>query len=138
MVDHLAALFPGEIAVFHLAHVQHRVFEKAGTVRLHRAHMVGVLVGDQNMPDGLGVDAQPAHLLLQTLIVVARVDHDGGVALAVKEDVGHPLPHAGHMLVDPAGIQRFEYLLAAIHPAHFLLLEFRRLFGHCTCPSRCY
>ena len=57
-------------------------------------------------------------------VVVARIDHNGRIAFAVEEDVGHPLPHAGHMVVDPAGIQRLEVFLAAVHFAHFFFLKF--------------
>ena len=126
MIDDLAAGFAGQILVLCLAYVQRGVPEQTGTVGLHRTHVVGVLMGNENVADGLGVDAQPAHFLRQPVIVVPGIDHDGGIALPVKEDVGHPLPHTGHILVDPTGIQRLEDLLAAIHPAHFLSLELCR------------
>ena len=126
MIDDLAAGLAGQILVLCLAYVQRGVPEQTGTVGLHRTHVVGVLMGNENVVDGLGVDAQPAHFLRQPVIVVPGVDHDGGVALPVKEDVGHPLPHTGHIFVDPTGIQRLEDLLAAIHFAHFFLLELGR------------
>ena len=87
-------------------------------------------MGDENMADAAGVDAQPAHFFFQTVVVIARVDHQRGVALAVKEDIRHPLPHAGDVLVYPAGVQGLEDLLAAVHLAHFFFLKFRCLFGH--------
>ena len=119
VVDHLAAHLAGEIFVLDLADIELRVTEKAGAVRLHRADMVGVLMGDEDMADGLRVDAEPAHLFLKTVIVVARVDHDGRLALAVEKDVRHPFAHAGDMLIDPAGIERLEDFLAAVHLAFF-------------------
>ena len=88
--------------------------------------MVGVLMSDEDVPDGLRVDAQPAHFFCQPVVVVPGIDHDGGVALAVEEDVRHPLPHAGHMLVHPAGVQGLEDLLAVVHLAHFLFLKLGR------------
>ena len=130
VVDHLAAHLAGEIFVLDLADIELRVPEKAGAVRLHRADMVGVLMGDEDMADGLRVDAEPAHLFLKTVIVVARVDHDGRLALAVEKDVRHPFAHAGDMFIDPAGVQRLEDLLAAVHLAHFLFLKFGSLLGH--------
>ena len=57
--------------------------------------------------------------------MIPGVDHDGSIALPIKEDIRRPFPDAGDMLVDPAGIQRLEDLLAPVHPAHFLLLKFR-------------
>lgn len=89
-------------------------------------------MGDEDVPDALGIDAQPAHFFFQTVVVIARVDHERGVALAVEEDIRHPLPHAGHMLVHPAGIQGLEDFFAPVHPAHFFFLEFGRLFGHAS------
>ena len=130
MIDDLPAHLAGQVPVLGLAHIQRGVPEQAGAVGLHRAHMVGVLVGDQDVADGRRVDAQPAHLLRQRVIVVPRVDHDGSIALPVKEDVGHPLPDTGHIFVDPAGVQRLEDLLAPVHFAHFLLLELGRFLGH--------
>ena len=64
-------------------------------------------------------------LSVQPVVVIPGVDHDGNIALPIKEDVRHPLPDAGNILVDPAGIQRLEDLLAPVHPAQFLLLKFR-------------
>ena len=40
---------------------QLRVPEQSRAVGFHRAHVVGVLMGDENVADGLWVDAQPAH-----------------------------------------------------------------------------
>ena len=88
--------------------------------------MVGVLMSDEDVPDGLRVDAQPVHFFCQPVVVVPGIDHDGGVALAVEENVRHPLPHAGHALIHPASVQRLEYFLAAVHLAHFSFLKFGR------------
>ena len=128
MINHLAASLSGEIAVFNLTDVQLRVPEQTGAVRFHRAYMVGVLMGDENVPDGCRVNAQPAHLFRQTVVIVACVEHDSGVTLAVEENVCYPLPHAGNIFIDPAGVQRLEDLLAPVHPAHCFSLEFRCLF----------
>ena len=130
MIDHLAAHLAGQVAVFRLADIQDRIAEQARAVGLHRADMVGVLMGDEDMADGLRVDAEPAHLFLKTVIVVARVDHDGRLALAVEKDVRHPFAHAGNILVDPSGVQRLEHLLAPVHPVHCFSLKFRCLFRH--------
>lgn len=58
VVDDPAAHLAGEIAVLDLPHIQSRVPKQAGAVRLHRPYMVGILVGDEDVADGLGVDAQ--------------------------------------------------------------------------------
>ena len=113
---------------------QLRVPEQPRAVGLHRAYMVGVLMGDENLADGLGVDAQPAHFLLQPVVVVARVDHDGGIALAVEEDICHLLPDTGDVFINPAGVQGLENLLATVHPAHFLFLKFGCPSGHAHPP----
>ena len=116
----------GEIPVFNLADIELCAPEQTGAVCLHRAHVVGVLMSDEDVPDGLRVDAQPVHFFCQPVVVIPGIDHDGGVALAVEENVRHPLPHAGHALIHPAGVQRLEYLLAAVHLAHFSFLKFGR------------
>ena len=130
VIDDLPADLAREVAVLRLAEVEPGGTEEAGAVGLHGAHVVGILVGDEDVADAGGIDAQPAHLLRQAVIVVPGVDHDGGAALAVEEDVGHPLPDAGHVLIHPAGIQGLEDLLAPVHPAHFLLLKLCRLLAH--------
>ena len=56
--------------------------------------------------------------------------YNGRIAFAVEEDVRHPFAHAGNILVDPAGVQRLEDLLAPVHPAHCFSLKFRCLFRH--------
>ena len=123
MVDDLAAHFSCEIAVLGLADIEFCIPEQTGAVCLHCTHMVGILVGDKNMPDGLRVDAQPAHFFLQPVVVVPGVDHNIGIAFAVEEDVRHPLPHTGHMFVHPAGVQGLEDLLTPVHSAHFFFLK---------------
>ena len=87
-------------------------------------------MGDEDVPDGMRVDTEPAHFLRQTVVVVSGIDHNGGIALAVEEDICHPLPHAGRMLVNPAGVQRLKDLLAPVHPAHCFSLKFRCFFRH--------
>ena len=82
-------------------------------------------MGDEDVPDGMRVDTEPAHFLRQTVIVVSGIDHNGGITLAVKEDICHPLPHTGDIFIDPAGAQWFENLLAPVHPAHCFSLKFR-------------
>ena len=76
----------------------------------------------------LRIDTEPAHFFGKAVVVIARVDHDRGIALAVKEDIRHPFAHTGDVLIDPPGVQRLEYLLAAVHPAHFFFLKFGCLF----------
>ena len=44
--------------------------------------------------------------------------------LAVKENVCYSFTHTSDIFVDPAGVQRLEDLLAAVHPAHCLSLKF--------------
>ena len=60
-----------------------------------RTDMVSVLMGNEDVPDGRRVDTQPAHFLRKAVVVIARIDHNGRIALAVEEDVRHPLPHTG-------------------------------------------
>ena len=62
-----------QIAVFRLAGIQRRVLKQSGAVRLDRVHVVSVLMGDENVLYGLGVNAQPAHLFRKAVIVVSRV-----------------------------------------------------------------
>ena len=128
MVDHLPAHLAGQIAVLDLTYVQLRVPEQPRAVGFHRTHVVGILMGDEDVADGLGVDAQPAHFLLQPVIVIASADHDGGIALAVEEDVCHPLPDTGDVFINPAGVQGLENLLATVHFAHFFFLKLGRFF----------
>lgn len=130
MIDYLAAHLSGQIAVFDLTDVKLCLFEQLRAVSLHRADMIGILVCDKNMANGLRVDAETVHFLRKTVVIIACVDHDGCVALAVKENVRHPFTHAGDIFINPAGIQRLEYLFTAVHPAHFFFLKFGCLFGH--------
>ena len=88
------------------------------------------LTDEEDVPDGMRIDSQPVHFLCQPVIVVSGIDHHGGIALAVKEDICHPLPHTGDIFIDPAGIQRLEDFLAPVHPAHCFSLEFRCFFRH--------
>ena len=90
--------------------------------------MVGILMGDEDLPDAFRIDAEPAHLLFETIIVVSGVKHEGGIALAVEEDIRHPFAHTGD--VHPSRLQRLEDLLAPVHFAHFFFLKFRRFSGH--------
>ena len=126
MVYDFSPHLAGEIPVFNLTDIELCDPEQTGAVCLHRAHVVGVLMSNEDVPDGLRVNAQPAHFFLQPIVVVSGVNHDGGVALAVEENVRHPLPHAGHALIHPASVQRLEYFLAAVHLAHFSFLKFGR------------
>ena len=87
-------------------------------VLLHRADVVGVLMGDEDMSDALRRDAEPRHLFGQPVVVIAGVHHDSRAVLAVKEDVRHPLAHAGDVPVDPARVRGLENLRAAVHAAH--------------------
>ena len=96
LVDDPAPRFAGEIAVFNLAQVDRGVFEEQLAVPLQCAHVVRVLMGDEDMPDGGRIHVQPAHLLPQPPIVVTGVDHDGHAVLRIEENIGDPLSHAGH------------------------------------------
>ena len=118
MVDHLPAHLAGQVAVLDLAHIQLRVPEQSRAVGLHRADVVGVLMGDEDMSDALRRDAEPRHLFGQPVVVIAGVHHDSRAVLAVKEDVRHPLAHAGDVPVDPARVRGLENLRAAVHAAH--------------------
>ena len=89
--------------------------------------MVGILMGDENVMDALRRDAEPAHLLLQPVVVIARVEHQRGFSLTVEKDIRHPFAHAGDVLVDPTGVERLEDFFSPVHPAHFLFLELGRL-----------
>ena len=78
----------------------------------------------------LRINPKPAHFFGKAVVVISRIDHNGRIAFAVEEDVRHPFAHAGNILVDPAGVQRLEDLLAPVHPAHCFSLKFRCLFRH--------
>jgi hypothetical protein len=86
--------------------------------------MVSVLMGDKDMVYRLRINAEPAHFFSKAVVVISRIDHNSRIALAVEEDVCHPFAHAGNILIDPAGVQRLENLLAAVHLAHFSFLKF--------------
>ena len=62
MINDLPAHFPGQVAVFGLAYIQRCLLEQPGAVRFHRTHMVGILVGDEDVSDTLGGSPQPTHL----------------------------------------------------------------------------
>ena len=85
MIDHLAANRPRQVTVFDFADVQPCVFEKPGTVRFHRAHMIRILMGNEDMADRFRIDPHSGHFLSQPVVVVSRVDHDGRIAFAVKK-----------------------------------------------------
>ena len=87
-------------------------------------------MSDKDMVYRLRINPKPAHFFGKAVVVISRIDHNGRIAFAVEEDVGHPLPDAGHVLIHPAGIQGLEDLLAPVHPAHFLLLKLCRLLAH--------
>ena len=118
----------------HLTDVALRAAQRPIAVRLHGPNVVCILMRDQNVPNLFRTQPQPAHLFLQPFIVISGVDHNRRRAIAAEEDVGDPFPHARHMLIDPAGVQRLENLLAAIHPAHFPPLKFRCLLAHALFP----
>ena len=51
VINDLAAHLAGEIPVFNLADIELCAPEQTGAVRLHRAHVVGVLMSDEDVPD---------------------------------------------------------------------------------------
>ena len=130
MIDDFSPHLAGEIPVLDLADVQLRIPEQPRTICFHCAHMVGVLMGDKDMVYRLRINPKPAHFFGKAVIVVSGIDHNGRIAFAVEEDVRHPFAHAGNILVDPAGVQRLEDLLAPVHPAHCFSLKFRCFFRH--------
>ena len=130
VVNDPAACFSDQIPVLDLTDVQIRIPEQPRTVCFHRTHMVGVLMGDKDMVYRLRINPKPAHFFGKAVVVISRIDHNGRIAFAVEEDVRHPFAHAGNILVDPAGVQRLEDLLAPVHPAHCFSLKFRCLFRH--------
>ena len=87
-------------------------------------------MGDEDVLNGLRVDAEPAHFLLKALIIVPGVDHYGDAAPAVEEDIRHPFTHTGDIFVYPADVQGLEDLRAPVHFAHFLFLEPGRFLRH--------
>ena len=129
-IDHPPTHFPGQIAVLDLTDIQLRLPKQSRTVRFHGADVIRVLVGDENVADQARVYTKPTHLLLQSVVIVARVDHDRSITLAVKEDICHPFPHAGDVFIDPTGVQRLEDLLSTVHFAHFFFLKFRCFLRH--------
>ena len=126
VIAHLPPHFPRQIPVFHLANVQGGMVKQPRAVCLHSTHVIRILVGDEDILNILRANAQPAHFLLQAVVVVACINHDGGISLAVEIDVSNPFPDTGHVLINPSCIQRVEDSLAPIHSAHGLALEFRR------------
>ena len=67
---------------------------------------------------------------MQSVIVVARVDHHGRAVFGIEKDVGNPLAHTGDVFIDPACIQRLEYLFAPVTEAHHFFLKIRRFLRH--------
>ena len=130
VVNDPAAHLAGQIAVLDRANIQRSIPKQSRTVRLHRTYMVGVLMSDEDVPDGMRVDTGSAHFLRQTVIVVSGINHNGGIALAVEEDICHLLSHTSDIFIDPAGVQKLKNLLAPVHPAHCFSLKFRCLFRH--------
>ena len=121
-VEHLPPDLAGQIPVLNLPDIHCRVLEQKFTVPLQGTDVVRILMRDQDMFDRCRVQVQPAHFFFQSGIIVARIDHDRGAVLRIKENICHPLTHTGHMLVDPAGVQRFEDRLAPKQSAHGFLL----------------
>lgn len=128
MVYYLTTHFAGKVAVFGFANVQRGVFKKTRAVRFDCANMVRILMGYEYMANAGGVYAQPFHLFLQPIVIITGIYHNSGVPFTIKEYVCHPFAHACRIFVYPACVERLEYLLAAVHAAHFLLLELRCLF----------
>ena len=91
-------------------------------------------MGDEDVPDGMRIDPQPIHLLCQPVIVVSGINHNGGITLAVKEDICHPLSHASDIFVDPAGVLTaltpWTVLGAALLGSIGLSLIFKKKSGH--------
>ena len=85
--------------------------------------MVGVLMRDQYVLNGRGVNVKPAHLFPQPVIVISGIDHNRCAVFRVKENVGDPFSHAGNMFIDPPGIQGLEDFFAPITPTHYFLLK---------------
>lgn len=56
MIEDLAVCFSGQIPVFDLADVQLCILKQSRTVRFYRAHMVGTLMGDEDVPDGIRME----------------------------------------------------------------------------------
>ncbi len=129
-IKHPAAHFSGKIPIFNFSYVQPCIFEKPRAVRLHCTDVIGVLMCDENVTYRRRLDAKPAHLFRKPVVIVARIDHDGRIALAVKENISHPLAHAGNIFINPSRVQRLEYLFAAVDHAHCPFLKFRSFFRH--------
>ena len=123
-MDYFSSGFAGKVPVLDLADIYCGVPEQLLAVQLQCTDVISILVCDKDLPDRCGINIQPPHLFSQPLIVVSRINHDCGAILRVKENVGNPLTHAGHVLIDPSGIQRFENRLATEQPAHGFLLVF--------------
>ena len=66
----------------------------------------------------LRVNSQPVHLFLQAIIAVPCVNHDGCAAFSVKENIGHILTYAPHVLINGTCVKGLKYFFAAIHPRH--------------------
>ena len=72
------------------------------TVCFRCTDMTGVLMRDENMADGLRVNAEPIYFFDKAVVIIIRVNHDGRVALAVKENVCNPFACTGDIFIDPA------------------------------------
>ena len=119
--SHLARQIP----VLDFSDVNRRIPEQQFAVPFQGSHVIRVLVGDEDLPNRRRIDIQPSHFFTKPGIIVPRVKHQGGPVLGVKENIGYPLAHAGHMLIDPSRVQRLEDRFSAEQEAHGLLLMFR-------------
>ena len=54
-MDYPPPSFAGEVFIFLLPNIQRRIAEQPVAVRLHRTHMVGVLMSNKDVPDVGGI-----------------------------------------------------------------------------------
>ena len=123
-VEDLSAHFASEIAVLRFPDIDCGIAEELLTVIFQRTDMIGILEGDENVPDRGRINVQPAHLFLQPGIIIARIDHDGGAVFCIEENIGNPFADAAHARRDPSGVQGLEDRFSAEQDAHGHLLVF--------------
>ena len=96
VVNDPAAHLAGQIAVLDLANIQRSIPKQSRTVRLHRTYMVGVLMSDEDVPDGLRVTINNEKVLL----------HDGetfeidGIKIECFLVPGHTWGHMVYLIDD--------------------------------------
>ena len=118
---------PRKIFIFLLPDIEPCLSEKSFAVLFHRSYMIRIQMCQQDILNLRGPDIQPSHLLGQTFIIVARINHNRRTIFSVKENIGNPLPNRSDSFINPSGIQGFKNFFPAKHKGHKHFLK-RRIF----------